>query len=93
MKITLASMGVAPEAVAQLAAIGGNKIAVTNDDSATVAALAEADGLIISDSCFTPAIADAVRGAKHLRWLQFLNAGYDNATRLELVQVPTDPTR
>lgn len=82
MKIMLASMTVKPEVIAGLKAIGGDHVSVAATEAAAITALDGADGAIMSDNAYAPALAKAVIAAPALKWLQIMTAGYDNATRL-----------
>ena len=82
MHVAIASSLVRPEAIAHLKQIGGDKATVVDTEPALVEALKTVDGLVCSDNAYTPAVAEAVRRAPNLRWMQLLNAGYDNTGRL-----------
>jgi phosphoglycerate dehydrogenase-like enzyme len=81
MRIVLASMALQPALIARLSALDRGAIHLVHDEPSAIAAIADADALACSDLAYTPRLAEAVRSAQSLRWLQLLTAGYDNALR------------
>src|SRR5262249_32643841 len=51
------------------------------DEDGAVRELATADAMICPDRLYSARIAEAVRGAPKMRWVQLLSAGYDTAQK------------
>jgi phosphoglycerate dehydrogenase-like enzyme len=75
-------MTVKPEVISALREVCGPASVVVEDEAALAAAMPGAEAVVVSDNAYTPAVAAAICGAKELRWMQILTAGYDNITRL-----------
>lgn len=82
MQIVVVGMTVKAEVIAALGKACGPAGKVVQTEADAIAAMADADAVVVSDNAYTPALAAAVCGAPRLRWMQIVTAGYDNITRL-----------
>ena len=82
MKIVLnASLG-RVQVEKRLREIAGDGLVYADDAAAVVRELADAHALVYSDLAYTAQVAEAVKSAPNLRFIQLLTAGYDNIRRL-----------
>lgn len=82
MKTVLRALQPTGPIVARLRGLIGDRVTVADDEAALIAAIPDAELLLISDNLYTAELARCLReGAPKLRWVQLLSAGYDAVAR------------
>ena len=82
MKTVLRALQPTGPIVARLRGLIGDRVTVADDEAALIAAIPDAELLLISDNLYTAELARCLREqALKLRWVQLLSSGYDAVAR------------
>ena len=82
MKTVLRALQPTGPIVARLRGLIGDRVTVADDEAALIAAIPDAELLLISDNLYTAELARCLRvQGPNLRWMQLLSSGYDAVAR------------